>query len=79
MSAEDYIQQLGTVGFPAAPEVVLRLSQLLRTEWVRAEQLAEVVGEKRWAPPGLLPQGLRPTPGVIEVWVANPESKSAPP
>ena len=46
---------------------------------VCAEQLAEVVGEKRWAPPGLLPQGLRPTPGVIEVWVANPESKSAPP
>ncbi len=42
MSAEDYIQQLGTVGFPAAPEVVLRLSQLLRTEWVMAEQLAEV-------------------------------------
>ncbi len=41
-SSEVYIQQLGSVGFPAAPEVVLRLSQLLRTEWVRAEQLAEV-------------------------------------
>ena len=41
-SSEVYIQQLGSVGFPAAPEVVLRLSQLLRTEWVMAEQLAEV-------------------------------------
>lgn len=40
--SEDYIKQLDTVGFPAAPEVVLRLSQLLRTEWVMAEQLAEV-------------------------------------
>ncbi len=43
MSATDeYIQQLDAVGFPAAPEVVLRLSQLLHTDWVMAEQLAEV-------------------------------------
>lgn len=43
MSAtDDYIQQLDSVGFPAAPEVVLRLSQLLHTDWVMAEQLAEV-------------------------------------
>lgn len=41
-TTEDYIQQLDTVGFPAAPEVVLKLSQLLHTEWVMAEQLAEV-------------------------------------
>lgn len=41
-SSEEYIQQLDSVGFPAAPEVVLKLSQLLRTEWVMAEQLAEV-------------------------------------
>ncbi len=41
-NSDEYIQQLDSVGFPAAPEVVLRLSQLLRTEWVMAEQLAEV-------------------------------------
>jgi putative nucleotidyltransferase with HDIG domain len=41
-TTDDYIQQLDAVGFPAAPEVVLRLSQLLHTDWVMAEQLAEV-------------------------------------
>jgi HD-like signal output (HDOD) protein len=41
-SACQYVQQLDTLGFPAAPAVILRLSQLLHTEWVTADELAEV-------------------------------------
>ena len=36
------IRQLDAVNFPAAPEVVVRLSKLLLEEWATAEQLAEV-------------------------------------
>ena len=41
-TSSELVKQLDTVGFPAAPEVVVKLSQLLHTDWVTAEQLAEV-------------------------------------
>ncbi len=42
-SGSDYVKRLDAVDFPAAPEVVMRLSGLLSEEWVTAEQLSEVV------------------------------------
>lgn len=41
-TSSELVKQLDAVGFPAAPEVVVKLSQLLHTDWVTAEQLAEV-------------------------------------
>ena len=41
-TSAELVKQLDVVGFPAAPEVVVKLSQLLHTDWVTAEQLAEV-------------------------------------
>ncbi len=41
-TSAELVKQLDAVGFPAAPEVVVKLSQLLHTDWVTAEQLAEV-------------------------------------
>jgi len=41
-ACDDILRQLESVNFPAAPEVVVRLSGLLMREWVTAEQLAEV-------------------------------------
>ena len=41
-TSDDIIRQLESVNFPAAPEVVVRLSGLLMKEWVTGEQLAEV-------------------------------------
>lgn len=42
-SSSDFVKRLDSVDFPAAPEVVVRLSGLLTEEWVSAEQLAEVM------------------------------------
>ncbi len=42
-SGSDFVKRLDSVDFPAAPEVVVRLSRLLSEEWVTAEQLAEVM------------------------------------
>ena len=42
-SGSDYVKRLDAVDFPAAPEVVIRLSNLLSEEWVTAEQLSEVM------------------------------------
>jgi len=42
-SGSEYVKRLDTLDFPAAPEVVMRLSRLLSEEWVTAEQLAEVM------------------------------------
>jgi HD-like signal output (HDOD) protein len=42
-SGSEYVKRLDAVDFPAAPEVVMRLSVLLSEEWVTAEQLGEVM------------------------------------
>lgn len=42
-SGSDFVRRLDSVDFPAAPEVVVRLSRLLAEEWVTDEQLAEVM------------------------------------
>ncbi len=42
-SGSEFVKRLDSVDFPAAPEVVVRLSRLLSEEWVTAEQLAEVM------------------------------------
>ena len=42
-SGSDFVKRLDSVDFPAAPEVVVRLTRLLAEEWVTADQLAEVM------------------------------------
>jgi len=42
-SGSEFVKRLDTVDFPAAPEVVLRLTRLLSEEWVTVEQLGEVM------------------------------------
>lgn len=42
-SGSEFVKRLDSVDFPAAPEVVVRLSRLLAEEWVTAEQLSEVM------------------------------------
>ncbi len=42
-SGSEFVKRLDSVDFPAAPEVVVRLSRLLSEEWVTGEQLAEVM------------------------------------
>jgi HD-like signal output (HDOD) protein len=42
-SGSEFVKRLDSVDFPAAPEVVVRLSRLLSEEWVTGEQIAEVM------------------------------------
>ncbi len=42
-SGSDFVKRLDSVDFPAAPEVVVRLTRLLSEEWVTGDQLAEVM------------------------------------